>query len=105
MPSFMGKVARYRPRIVCFVGMGIWRVVEKSIAKTSPLGEGGREVRISSPSKDKSKKSVDAKLNVGLQPYKLVHDIEPSNELGTLSSDQEFRWYFNSVCRSEVVCA
>jgi len=84
----MAKVARYRPRIVCFVGMGIWRIVEKSIAKTSSLGEDGRESKMSNPSKKKSKKSVDA--NVGLQPYKLVHDFEPSNaEAGQMSSVRE----------------
>jgi hypothetical protein len=60
VPSFMAKVGRYRPRIVCFVGMGIWRTVEKVLAKTSSLSESGS-------SKAKSNTS-----GVGLQPYKLV---------------------------------
>ncbi|KIM78187.1 hypothetical protein PILCRDRAFT_75863 [Piloderma croceum F 1598] len=60
VPSLLAKVARYRPRVVCFVGMGIWRVVEKVLAK-------------SAPSKGKSKKST---LNdVGLQPYRFKFSV------------------------------
>jgi len=74
VPSFLAKVARYRPRIVCFVGMGIWRIVEKVIAKTALMNESGHELRMPSPSKGKSKKSNVS--DVGLQPYKLAYDIE-----------------------------
>ena len=68
VPSLLAKVARYRPRILCFVGMGIWHIVEKAIVKMVPFGE-------RSPTKGKSKKSDTS--NVGLQPYKLVHDVDP----------------------------
>jgi TDG/mug DNA glycosylase family protein len=64
VPLFLAKVARYRPRFVCFVGMGIWRIVEKVISKTAESGVGS-----STHSKAKLKKS-----NVGLQPYKLAYD-------------------------------
>lgn len=74
VPSFLAKVARYRPRIVCFVGMGIWRIVEKVIVKTASLGEHSPQVQGRSPSKGKSKKSNTS--SVGLQPYKLVHDVD-----------------------------
>jgi TDG/mug DNA glycosylase family protein len=79
VPSFLAKVVRYRPRIVCFVGMGIWRTVEKVIANAS-LNEGGGRVRLSSPSKGKPKKSGVA--SVGLQPYKLVYDTEHPEQIG-----------------------
>jgi len=82
VPSFLAKVARYRPRIVCFVGMGIWRIVEKVIANASP-NEGDSEVRLFSPSKRKSKRSSAA--SVGLQPYKLVYDNEHSEQIDQTS--------------------
>jgi len=87
VPSFMVKVARYRPRIVCFVGMGIWRIVEKTIAKTASPSVSGREIKTPGPPKGKSKKPDVA--NVGLQPYKLVYDVEPSEQIDQNSSVRE----------------
>jgi hypothetical protein len=60
--------------------MGIWRIVEKFIAKTASFNEGGRADQISSPSKGNLKKSDPS--NVGLQPYKLVYDGEHSKHPG-----------------------
>jgi len=80
VPSFLAKVTRCRPRIVCFVGMGIWRIVEKVLAKSASINEVGRELKMSSPSKGKSKKST---LNhIGLQPYRFVYNIGHSEEIG-----------------------
>ncbi|KAJ7449934.1 uracil-DNA glycosylase-like protein [Mycena latifolia] len=51
VPFFLAKMARYRPRIVCFVGLGIAKVVESSL-------------NVASSSATKS---------WGLRPYKMVH--------------------------------
>jgi TDG/mug DNA glycosylase family protein len=80
VPSLLAKVVRCRPRIVCFVGMGIWRIVEKVLVKSASMNEGDRELKMSSPSKGKPKKST---LNdTGLQPYKFVYNIGHSEEIG-----------------------
>jgi len=46
------------------------------------------EVRLSSPSKGKSKKSSAA--SVGLQPYKLIYDIERSEQIDQTSVRETF---------------
>ncbi|KAJ7125479.1 DNA glycosylase [Mycena crocata] len=51
VPFFLAKIARYRPRIVCFVGLGIAKVVEASL-----------KVTLNSNTK-----------SWGLRPYKMVH--------------------------------
>ncbi|KAJ7709780.1 uracil-DNA glycosylase-like protein, partial [Mycena rosella] len=55
VPFFLAKIARYRPRIVCFVGLGIAKVVESSLKVT--LSNGAK--------------------SWGLRPYKMVHS-DPS---------------------------
>ncbi|KAI0052051.1 DNA glycosylase [Auriscalpium vulgare] len=35
VPALLAKIARYRPRIVCFVGKGIWLDVERVLKTTS----------------------------------------------------------------------
>jgi thymine-DNA glycosylase len=79
VPSLLAKIARCRPRIVCFVGIGIWRIVERVLAKSASIDEGGRELKMSGcPSKGKSKKST---LN-GLQPYRFVYNVGHSEAIG-----------------------
>ncbi|KAJ7509998.1 hypothetical protein B0H11DRAFT_1957130 [Mycena galericulata] len=51
VPSFLAKIARFRPRIVCFVGLSIAKVVDSSL-----------NVTLSSGTK-----------SWGLRPYKMVH--------------------------------
>ncbi|KAJ7109501.1 uracil-DNA glycosylase-like protein [Mycena epipterygia] len=51
VPFFLAKIARYRPRIVCFVGLAIARVVETRLNVTL---------------------ASDAK-SWGLRPYKMIH--------------------------------
>lgn len=51
VPLFLAKMARYRPLIVCFVGIGIAKVVESSL-----------KVNLGSDTK-----------SWGLRPYKMVH--------------------------------
>lgn len=87
VPTFFIKVARYRPRFVCFVGVGIWRIVEKALIKLGPRHTDGNMLNLTRPSKSengKAKKLGATKL--GLQPYKLVYDIEASEQTGILSN-------------------
>ncbi|KAJ7741534.1 uracil-DNA glycosylase-like protein [Mycena maculata] len=51
VPFFLAKIARYRPRIVCFVGLSIAKVVESSLNVTLS----------------------DSTKSWGLRPYKMVH--------------------------------
>ncbi|KAF7363546.1 UDG domain-containing protein [Mycena sanguinolenta] len=61
VPGFLAKVARFRPGIVCFVGLKIAKVLDKSLKVTL---------------------SSDAK-SWGLRPYKMVHQV-PSKFSETL---------------------
>ncbi|KAJ7271902.1 uracil-DNA glycosylase-like protein [Mycena haematopus] len=61
VPVFLAKIARFRPAIVCFVGLGIAKVVDTSLKVTL---------------------SSDAK-SWGLRPYKMVHQ-NPSKFSETL---------------------
>jgi len=88
VPAFLAKIARYRPRVVCVVGVGIWRTIEKVLIKLVSRNIDGRAMDVTSPSpsksgKGKSKKSGPARL--GLQPYKLVH-TDHSELIGILST-------------------
>jgi TDG/mug DNA glycosylase family protein len=66
VPAFLAKVARYRPRIVCFVGIGIWRVVEKALVKLATYPE-----NIAPPGSTRTRKEI-----TGFQPYKLVFPVD-----------------------------
>lgn len=69
VPSLLAKVAQYRPRIICFVGVGIWRTFERVIAKTAIQAQIAETLQ--DAIKGKSKKQ--ATVNVGLQQYILLH--------------------------------
>ncbi|EGO29256.1 hypothetical protein SERLADRAFT_456783 [Serpula lacrymans var. lacrymans S7.9] len=65
VPTLLAKITRFRPRFVCFVGMGIWEVVREGLLQTvsSPLADGNKSIKV------KGKKPA----SLGLQPYKYVH--------------------------------
>lgn len=76
VPSFLAKVSRYRPRIVCFVGMGIWvDAVEKELRKVAvPPEAGSRETTSNSSHRVPGRKSPKAKkTKIGLQPYRMIN--------------------------------
>ncbi|KAF9447237.1 DNA glycosylase [Macrolepiota fuliginosa MF-IS2] len=58
VPAFLNKIARYRPRTVCFVGLGITEIVKSQVLPKSS-NKGKENNKISS---------------YGLQPFKLVYD-------------------------------
>ncbi|KAL4073597.1 uracil-DNA glycosylase-like protein [Scleroderma citrinum] len=70
IPAFLRKISRHKPRFVCFVGMGIWEVVQSTLSRMA----------LSSDTADGNKKANRKQKESGLslQPYKLVH---PSQEL------------------------
>ncbi|KAH9954776.1 uracil-DNA glycosylase-like protein [Russula dissimulans] len=60
VPALLANVVRLRPRVVCFVGKGIWLHVERSASM--PRRATARSV-----------------FAYGLQPYKALHDVVPEN--------------------------
>ncbi|KAI6106578.1 uracil-DNA glycosylase-like protein [Pisolithus croceorrhizus] len=85
IPAFLKKISRYRPRFVCFVGVGIWTVVQKALrqlqqsstSSTSGLqGQGSKGRKARKGVKGAGDGSKQGKDSLGLQPYKLVHPTE-----------------------------
>ncbi|KAI6021746.1 uracil-DNA glycosylase-like protein [Pisolithus microcarpus] len=79
VPAFLIKISRFRPRFVCFVGMGIWTVIRKTLQQlqrssgssiSGSQGQGSRERKVKKDMKGAEKDSP------GLQSYKLVHPTE-----------------------------
>lgn len=71
VPIFLAKIARYRPRIVCFVGMGIWRIVEKVLLKMAVFPVRGHDAKTTTL---KARKERSKSKDTELQPYRLVYD-------------------------------
>jgi hypothetical protein len=65
VPSLLAKISRYRPRIVCFVGVGIWDIFLKGLKPSlSPV----TVATLRSSSKSRKPQRV-----LCLQEYKVVH--------------------------------
>ena len=63
VPAFLNKLARHRPRFVCFVGMIIWDIVRSGLVKLLQQGTAKRT------EKGKNKENHPT----GLQVYKAVY--------------------------------
>jgi hypothetical protein len=113
VPSFTAKLAKYRPRIVCFVGKGIWVIVEAAFRKqveatsqdpsrkdnianvesrtdTDDAGEDPllppstpRKSSTNRRSKNRPKATSNS-FDYGLQPYKLVYTDVTCKSLGVV---------------------
>ncbi|KZT37867.1 DNA glycosylase [Sistotremastrum suecicum HHB10207 ss-3] len=87
IPAFLAKITKYRPKILCIVGVGIWRVIEKNIKNNSLKG-----IRLELPKMnggDASKASPKGKKKVkdddlALRPCVLVYHSEKEIESRTL---------------------
>jgi thymine-DNA glycosylase len=100
VPAFLAKVSRYRPRIVCFVGMGIWvDAVEKALRQIAVPPEAVVPPTASSPSHVPRRRSPNRKspklkkTMVGLQPYKMVQpkvDGDGKVPLNTILPDYKY---------------
>ena len=49
VPAFLAKVARFRPRIVCFVGLGIWQVVHQALSRSTVVVSSSEVSALNSP--------------------------------------------------------
>lgn len=85
VPAFLSKVSKYRPRIVCFVGMGIWRTVEKALVKLMASTPDTGTSLVVSPAQSKGNRKANTAA-VGIQPYRLLHDIEHHHPTGKFQS-------------------
>ncbi|KZP34333.1 DNA glycosylase [Athelia psychrophila] len=75
VPSLLAKIAEYRPRFVCFVGVGIWRTFERAIAKTA-VHAAGDDLPAAPKGKGKAKGNKNLTGGIGLQPYVLAHNYD-----------------------------
>ena len=65
-PELLRKIAKYKPRIVCFVGMGMYAEVEKVFDEMIAADR--------TPNNTKSpRKRRQTSLVPGLRPYKIVY--------------------------------
>ncbi|KAJ7632742.1 uracil-DNA glycosylase-like protein [Roridomyces roridus] len=78
VPAFLAKVARFRPRVVCFVGLNIAQVVESSLQRT------------------KSLKLKHAKTS-GLRQYKMIHPSPSKYCRNSVFRRSEYFWLGNTV--------
>src|SRR5438105_2432164 len=69
VPAFLTKVSRYHPRIVCFVGIGIWDIVEAALKKLVAAQEAP------TPRRGKQKRVLC------LQPYRMLHSSGASEKI------------------------
>ncbi|KAH9171552.1 uracil-DNA glycosylase-like protein, partial [Lactarius sanguifluus] len=63
VPALLTKIARFRPRVVCFIGKGIWLHVERALKLK---GDATGNKTLPTPA-----------FAYGLQPFKAVHDTMP----------------------------
>jgi len=106
VPALLQKVKKYRPRIVCFVGKGIWVIVEKGLLVTCNVSDGSPNSPVNrspskSPKKSPRSKSAKAKNDgYGLQPYKIVHAV---NGQGSTSNVRETLFFVSPSSSGRVV--
>ncbi|KAF8588202.1 DNA glycosylase [Ramaria rubella] len=72
VPLLKTKIVNYRPRIVCFVGKGIWLTTE-SVFKHQTLEVGPLSSHIMSQPIQRAPRKKASSFDWGLQPYKLVY--------------------------------
>ncbi|OCH86011.1 DNA glycosylase [Obba rivulosa] len=66
VPVLLQKIARYRPRVVCFIGKGIW-------AEFQPTTMRRKVTKTRAPD-----------FAYGIQPYKIVHRVKETSVKETL---------------------
>ncbi|KAF4616619.1 hypothetical protein D9613_008893 [Agrocybe pediades] len=70
----LAKIHKYRPRVVCFVGLGIADIFKSEVKLESPKKPKESTEDTMPRLKGKSKVKVKDKAGVGLQPFKMVHE-------------------------------
>ncbi|KAF8491315.1 uracil-DNA glycosylase-like protein, partial [Russula emetica] len=66
VPALLARIARWRPRVICFNGKGMWLHVELSLP-SSPV------------TPRRATAATRSTFVYGIQPYKAVHDVVPKN--------------------------
>lgn len=69
-PILLEKIAKHRPRVVCFVGLGIYKTFQKYLARNVSKPE---QSQLSLPQRRRGHKTPPTREQGGLKPYKLVH--------------------------------
>lgn len=69
VPVLLRKVSKFRPRILCFVGKGIWTVFEKGLKAHCKIKSA---VKASASSLADAKGKQKAVFEYGLQPHRLI---------------------------------
>jgi hypothetical protein len=95
VPAFLEKVSRYRPRIVCFIGLGISQVVRKELLKQTPRLRDDT----ATPTKSPKRKSIRSKSTtmIGLHSYKLTHPKDENLGLCCPDPDSFLRFDFHFI--------
>ncbi|KAF7983269.1 hypothetical protein HWV62_22906 [Athelia sp. TMB] len=80
VPTLLAKIAEYRPRVVCFVGVGIWKKFESVIKKTAVQAT---DDGVPGPDPvDGKRKKANSAGGIGLQPYILHHPVKTVESSG-----------------------
>lgn len=81
LPTLLQKISRFKPRFVCFVGMGIWEVIQIALSQmtmpSATVSQAARPVQ-QKTSKDGKNKANERKKGsgLGLQSYKFVYPAD-----------------------------
>ena len=66
----LSKIVKHKPRVVCFVGLGIAQIVKSHVLSVSHT-----KYSVKRPPHDKKGKDKDNRVTgYGLQPFKLCYD-------------------------------
>lgn len=79
MPAFLHKLRKWRPKIVCMVGKGIWEDVFAYAVKASKgecTGDGIHVVRCAGSSSQSKWADLRASFEFDIQPICLLHSPE-----------------------------
>lgn len=74
VPALLYKLARFRPRIVCFVGKGIWEAFARAVHSQADAPIPSKKV-IEGSSVSKREKRGSEPFEYGIQPLKAVHSV------------------------------
>ncbi|BGP35193.1 uracil DNA N-glycosylase Thp1 [Rhodotorula toruloides] len=78
VPKLLAKVARYRPKLVAFVGMKVADTVLRYFANLRPSSPPSSASSASLDAKGRAKKPPPIKAQIGLQNYALSHSTSDS---------------------------
>ncbi|KAH9059791.1 uracil-DNA glycosylase-like protein [Lactarius vividus] len=77
VPALLAKIARFRPRVVCFIGKGIWLHVRETVPVSSSSPHAMTMRGGPRPASKKAKALPAPAFAYGLQPFKATHDTMP----------------------------